>query len=220
MEERLFAIGDIHGCIDELRLLVESAARIGPGDKVVFLGDYIDRGEYSREVIDYIIGMRNSGTDVVTLRGNHEEMLIEAYENENRWYNWFLNGGAFTLDSFGIRTVKELPRDYIDFFCKLSYYYIYENFVFVHAGFNDDIEDPFDDSTDMIWTRRESYKNPALNDYTIIHGHTPVTLDACTAMIKEHAKVLNIDTGCVYSGLPGYGYLSAVELRSMSLFSV
>jgi serine/threonine protein phosphatase 1 len=220
MEERLFAIGDIHGCINELQLLVESAARIGKKDKVVFLGDYIDRGLNSREVVDYITGMRDSGIDIVTLRGNHEEMLLETYENEERWYNWFLNGGSFTINSFGIKSVKNLPLHYLEFFHGLGYYFQLENFIFVHAGLNDDLEDPFEDKSEMIWTRRETYKNPVLDNFIIIHGHTPVSLDICRAMVKGHEKVINIDTGCVYSGLPGLGHLSAVELRSMSLFSV
>ena len=219
MKEKLYAIGDIHGCINELRQLVESIARIMPGDAVVFLGDYIDRGENSREVIDYIMDMRNSGMDITTLRGNHEEMLIETYENDNKWYNWLLNGGSSTLDSFGIKNVKDLPREYVAFFYGLRYYYIRENYIFVHAGFNDDLENPFEDTNEMVWTRRENYRNPALKDFTIIHGHTPVALDVSSALIKDHSRVLNIDTGCVYAGTPGYGHLSAVELRSMTLFS-
>ncbi len=220
VEDRLFAIGDIHGCIDKLRLLVESTARIGKNDKVVFLGDYIDRGEGSREVVDYIAGMRDSGFDIVALKGNHEEMLLETYEREDRWYKWFLNGGAFTIKSFGIKSVRDLPLNYLEFFYGLKYYYQLENFIFVHAGLNDDLEDPFEDKSEMIWTRRETYKNPVFNDFTIVHGHTPVSLDACRDMIRENGKVINIDTGCVYSESPGLGHLSAVELRSMSLFSV
>jgi len=220
VEGRLFAIGDIHGCFGELKQLVESEAAINHNDKVVFLGDYIDRGENSREVVDYIIDMRNSGLDIVTLRGNHEEMLIGAYEDKNRLYQWFLNGGYTTLDSFGAGSVNDLADEYVDFFYSLKYYYCLGNFVFVHAGFNDDIEDPFEDTVEMVWTRRGKYRNPVLKGFTIIHGHTPVPIGICREMINEHASVINIDTGCVYSDVPELGHLSAVELYSMKHYSV
>jgi serine/threonine protein phosphatase 1 len=220
LKERLFAIGDIHGCIDQLRELVESVIGIRKQDRIVFLGDYIDRGNKSREVVDYIMNLQHNGYAVIPLIGNHEWMLLEAYEEDNRLINWIFNGGSSTLDSFGIKALKELSREYIDFFNSLRYYYIFENYIFVHAGFNDNISDTFNDYYDMIWTRRESYSNPVFKDKIIIHGHTPVTVEICRKMIDEKNRVINIDTGCVYSDITGYGHLTAIEVFSMKLFSV
>lgn len=220
MKERLFAIGDIHGCIDQLRELVESVIDIRKQDRIVFLGDYIDRGSKSREVVDYIMDLQHNDFVVIPLIGNHEWMLLEACEKDDRLINWIYNGGSSTLESFGINSLNELGREYIDFFISLQYYYLFKNYIFVHAGFNDIISDPFDDRYDMIWTRRESYSNPVFKDKIIIHGHTPVTLESCRKMIDEKNRVINIDTGCVYSDIPGYGHLTAIELFSMRLFSV
>jgi serine/threonine protein phosphatase 1 len=220
LKERLFAIGDIHGCIDQLRELIESVIGIRKQDRIVFLGDYIDRGNKSREVVDYIMNLQHNGYAVIPLIGNHEWMLLEAYEEDNRLINWIFNGGSSTLDSFGIKALKELSREYIDFFNSLRYYYIFENYIFVHAGFNDNISDTFNDYYDMIWTRRESYSNPVFKDKIIIHGHTPVTVEICRKMIDEKNRVINIDTGCVYSDITGYGHLTAIEVFSMKLFSV
>jgi serine/threonine protein phosphatase 1 len=220
LKERLFAIGDIHGCIDQLRELVESVIGIRKQDRIVFLGDYIDRGNKSREVVDYIMNLQHNGYAVIPLIGNHEWMLLEAYEEDNRLINWIFNGGSSILDSFGIKALKELSREYIDFFNSLRYYYIFENYIFVHAGFNDNISDTFNDYYDMIWTRRESYSNPVFKDKIIIHGHTPVTVEICRKMIDEKNRVINIDTGCVYSDITGYGHLTAIEVFSMKLFSV
>ncbi len=220
MKERLFAIGDIHGCIDQLRELVESVIGIRKQDRIVFLGDYIDRGNKSREVVDYIMNLQHNGYAVIPLIGNHEWMLLEAYEKDDRLINWIFNGGSFTLESFGIIALKELSREYVDFFISLRYYYVFENYIFVHAGFNDNISDPFNDYYDMIWTRRESYSNPVFKDKIIIHGHTPVTLEICRKRIDKKNRVINIDTGCVYSDITGYGHLTAVEVFSMRLFSV
>jgi serine/threonine protein phosphatase 1 len=220
LKERLFAIGDIHGCIDQLRELVESVIGIRKQDRIVFLGDYIDRGNKSREVVDYIMNLQHNGYAVIPLIGNHEWMLLEAYEKVDSLINWILNGGSSSLESFGIKSLAELSREYVDFFNSLRYYYIFENYIFVHAGFNDNISDTFNDYYDMIWTRRESYSNPVFKDKIIIHGHTPVTVEICRKMIDEKNRVINIDTGCVYSDITGYGHLTAIEVFSMKLFSV
>jgi len=174
MEKRLFAIGDIHGCFDSLRELVEHKINIGKSDKLVFLGDYIDRGDQSRKVIDYIIGLKDKDFDITTLIGNHESMLLETLVNEDFLPEWIRNGGSATLKSFGIKSIKQLGQSYIDFFKALQYYCLIDNFLFVHAGFNDNISNPLEDKYHMIWSRREEYTNPVLKNKIIIHGHTPV----------------------------------------------
>jgi serine/threonine protein phosphatase 1 len=220
LKERLFAIGDIHGCSDQLRELVESVIGIQKQDRIVFLGDYIDRGRASRAVVDYIMNLQHNEYNVIPLIGNHEWMLLEAYESDDHLMNWIFNGGSHTLESFEINALSELSKEYIDFFRNLRYYYLFKNYIFVHAGFNDLISDPFDDRYDMIWTRRESYSNPVFSDKIIIHGHTPLTLESCRKLIDEKNRVINIDTGCVYADITGYGHLTAIELFSMELFSV
>jgi serine/threonine protein phosphatase 1 len=219
MNRRLFAIGDIHGCIDSFRELIEYKIGIKNNDKLVLLGDYIDRGNSSKEVVDYIIDLQRKGFDIIPLMGNHEAMLIDSLDNEDLLLTWIFNGGAVTLKSFGIKSLKDLNHVYIDFFRGLQYYFLLNNFLFVHAGFNDEISNPFDDKYQMIWTRREEYTNPLFKDKIIIHGHSPVTEILCRQSILENRQVINIDTGCVYSDEVGYGRLSAIELYSMELFS-
>jgi serine/threonine protein phosphatase 1 len=220
LKERLFAIGDIHGCIDQLVKLVESTINVCMDDRIIFLGDYIDRGENSREVIEYILNLKKNGLNVITLIGNHESMLLDALRDESRQYNWLFNGGSYTLDSFGIASLSELDGEYVEFFQSLQYFFSFGNFIFVHAGFNNSIPYPFEDTNAMIWTRNELYTNPAFNDKVIVHGHTPVALEVCRQMAKQESKVINIDTGCVYSNLPGFGYLTALEINTMRLYSV
>ncbi|MCX6320509.1 MAG: metallophosphoesterase family protein [Bacteroidia bacterium] len=220
MNERLFAIGDIHGCFDSFRELVEDKIEINNGDKLVLLGDYIDRGKQSKEVIDYIIELQQKGFDIIPLIGNHESMLLNAIGNEEHFSLWIQNGGSKTMESFKINSLKDLPKFYIDFFKALPFYYSYKNFLFVHAGFNDEIINPFEDKYHMIWTCRGKYSNSILRDKTIIHGHSPISESSCRGRIQNNYQVINIDTGCVYSDYVGYGRLSAIELNSMKLFSV
>jgi len=220
MKERLFAIGDIHGCFDSLRELVEHKIKIRKSDKLLFLGDYIDRGYKSRQVIDYIMGLQDKSYDIVALIGNHESMLLETLANKGFLPEWIRNGGSTTLRSFGIRSLKQLDKSYIDFFIGLHYYWLIENFLFVHAGFNDYSSDPFEDKYHMIWSRSENYSNPVLTDKIIIHGHTPIPELTCRQEIQNKNRVINIDTGCVYSDIEGYGRLSAYNPYSGELLSV
>jgi Calcineurin-like phosphoesterase len=220
MKNRLFAIGDIHGCYEPLRELVEHKIGIKKTDKLILLGDYIDRGNQSREVVDYIIELKIKGFDIIALIGNHESMLLDALDNDLFLPEWIQNGGNATLLSFGINSLKQLDLLYIDFFKELQFYYLIDNFLFVHAGFNDRINNPFEDKYHMIWSRREKYTNPVFKDKIIIHGHTPVPELNCRQDIQNHNRVINIDTGCVYSEVAGYGCLSAFEMYSRELFSV
>lgn len=215
---RLFAIGDVHGCFDSLHELIENKIQLRMGDKLVFLGDYIDRGEKSKDVVDYIIGLQEKNIDVVPLIGNHEAMLLEAFEAEQSKRNWEQNGGLATLHSFGIDSVQQLPAKYIEFFKQLPFYYSFLHYLFVHAGFNDAANNPFHDKYFMIWKSENSYSNPLLQAKTIIHGHRPITPDVCKKQIENNAQVINIDTGCVYKNKIAYGKLTAIELYSKKLF--
>lgn len=219
MSNRQFAIGDIHGCFDSLKELVENKIQLQKKDKLIFLGDYIDRGPKSKEVIDYIIELQNNDYDVVTLLGNHEFMLVDAYNNEGAMPKWIQNGGAETLKSFDLDSLKNLDSKYLNFFNNLKCYFEHEEFLFVHAGFNDTIENPLADNYCMLWKSRERYSNLLLKDRTIIHGHSPVSLNITLTQIANNSKVVNIDGGCVYSNAH-LGKLVALEINSCSILFV
>jgi serine/threonine protein phosphatase 1 len=217
---RLFAIGDIHGCFRPFYELVTYVIKLEKSDKLILLGDYIDRGEQSREVIDFIIDLEKKGFDIIPLAGNHELMLTEAYIDQSMLPLWYMNSGVTTLLSFGIRDIKDMPKRYIEFFNRLDYYRAVGDFLFVHAGFDDDAEDPFSDVYQMVWECRPFYENPLLQGKTIIHGHRRKTINHIKGLIAEKAKVIPIDTGCVYEKELGYGFLSALEVKTMNLISV
>ncbi len=217
---RLFAISDIHGCFKPFYELVVKVINLKKDDRLILLGDYIDRGEQSKEVIDFIIDLKKSGFDVTPLTGNHEQMMLESFYNPDILPLWFLNNGITTLISFSTMDVRDIGLDYIKFLSELEYFYESGNILFVHAGFNDPDQDPFADRHKMIWECRFSYQNPILSGKTIIHGHRPKTIDYVKRLISEKSQVIPIDTGCVYDKELGYGNLSALEISSMTLISV
>ena len=220
MKNRLFAIGDIHGCFDPLVELVESKIQLTKSDHLVLLGDYIDRGTQSKEVIDYIIRLKDQGYDILTLRGNHEQMLLDALENDEKLPLWIYNGGGFTLESFGSESLTELAPKYRAFFYELPYFHAFKDYLFVHAGLDDEAPDPFQNKFKLVWESKDHYDHPALVDKVIVHGHRPVRLEWLKKQKLKEQQVINVDTGCVYPEFLGYGHLTAIDLNTCQLISV
>ena len=158
------------------------------------------------------------GFDIIPLLGNHEAMLLDAYNNKELTSAWIQNGGSETLKSFNITSLKDIEPKYIEFFKGLSNYFAFDEYLFVHAGFNDSDINPFTDKYSMIWLCTQTYENPLLMNKIIIHGHRPVTIDVCKEIVQSNKNVINLDTGCVYSNMTGYGTLTAIELNSRSLY--
>jgi serine/threonine protein phosphatase 1 len=217
---RLFAISDIHGCFRPFYELVVKRIDLKKSDELILLGDYIDRGSQSREVIDFIIDLERKGFNVTPLAGNHELMLLEAYKDPGMLPLWFMNSGETTLMSFGIRDIKDLDQTYMKFIEGLEYYTAAGSYMFVHAGFNDYAKDPFSEKYDMVWECRPAYGNPVFLGKTIIHGHRPKTIEYVKRILSGKPSVIPIDTGCVYEKELGYGNLSALEVNEMVLYSV
>jgi serine/threonine protein phosphatase 1 len=217
---RLLAISDIHGCYDAFHELVIRSVNLNRSDKLILLGDYVDRGDKSRDVIDFIIDLIGKGFDVTPLLGNHEDMLLDAWENFEMLPLWLLNSGNKTMESFEIQHISDIQEKYLDFFRNLNYYEKTGDFLFVHAGFNDSAEDPFTDKHGMIWESHQVYKHPLLQNKTIIHGHRPKQIGYIENLIRQKSRVIPIDTGCVYEKEAGYGNLSALDVGAMKLISV
>ena len=211
MNKRLFAIGDTHGCYDSFKELVENKIQLQKDDKLILLGDYIDRGDKSKEVVDFIIELLGNGYNLIPLMGNHEAMLLDAFKDEKNISKWIQNGGNETLKSFEINSLKDIESKYIEFFKGLRYYYAFQDYLFVHGGFNDNLLNPFIDHSAMLWKCGETYINPLLSDKTIVHGHNPVRVAICDERVLSKHRVINIDTGCVYKDSEGYGRLTAYD---------
>lgn len=187
--ERLIAIGDIHGETGKLgRLLV--AVSPTSTDQLVFLGDYIDRGEQSREVIDQLLQIRNKYPHSVFLRGNHEQMLLDLlvevgvrsvprlYDVSDSFRNrvsdspldqYLGNGGDATLRSYQIQNLSAgLPADHLAFIESTRLWWSYQNFIFVHAGLTPDVPMENQDPGILLWSR----KSPAgKNGQIHVVGH-------------------------------------------------
>lgn len=212
---KIFAIGDIHGCISHLDKLVAKLDIDEEEDTLVFIGDYIDRGLDPKGVIDYIIDVRKNIRNVICLQGNHEEMFLNYCLDGRDEDLYMSNGGMNTLASYGFsRQGNEeliLPPSHREFFTSLRTYHETDDYIFVHAGLRPGIPLTQQDRNDLLWIRFEFIKSPYDFGKTVIYGHTPVSLDK---PLIDRNKV-NIDTGAVYGGR-----LTCIELPEMKIYQV
>jgi serine/threonine protein phosphatase 1 len=209
----VIAVGDIHGCADELRRLLGKLP-ITAETTVVFLGDYIDRGPSGRQVIDTVLEL-SERCQVVTLMGNHEDMFIDFLNDPTSAAaaGYIFNGGSATLasysDEYGDYTI---PPDHSGFLRGLRVLQETDNHLFVHGGIPDipiDQIDPARHGHDMLWMRGSFLNSQFPWSKVIVHGHTPVN-----AVTIAHNRI-NLDTGCVFNG-----HLSSMTLPEGRIVSV
>lgn len=197
---KTIVVGDIHGCYKELKQLIvdlkDNQEYNKDTDRLIFLGDYIDRGKDSRKVIQYIKELQEENDNVIALMGNHEKMCIEYITyNDNNWLN---NGYQATLKSYG--GYKELMKD-IEWMKSLPLYYEDENYIYVHAGINPNKSLKDNSDYELLWQRESFLYNRAIFDKIVIFGHSPSLLVAQTDKpYKTFANNICIDTGCVFGG--------------------
>jgi serine/threonine protein phosphatase 1 len=198
---RLFAIGDIHGCADELGVMLKAIKPV-KDDTVVFVGDYVDRGPSARDAVEMIIELQKGPAEIVTLKGNHEDMMLNFLGFRGHYGESFLfNGGAATMDSYGIgdaeldHAVELLPPEHVKFYRGLSLSYLRPPYFFVHAGILPTRQLEEQDSEDLLWIRQEFIFKPHEAGAIVVFGHTPMR----GVMIDLPYK-LGIDTGLVYGG--------------------
>lgn len=175
-----YVIGDVHGCHFELCELI---ARIlmdcqGKDYKLIFVGDYVDRGPKSKEVVDLVRKLQSEGH--VALMGNHEDMIMSGE----------LMYAAETLRSYN---TLQMPEDVLEWMRSLPKYYEDDTIIVAHAGVlpNTKMEDQSD--IHLLWYRYQDYQNANLDKH-FYHGHTP------KLAIEQTKDRTNVDTACVYGG--------------------
>ena len=181
-----YVFGDTHGCCD---LAMELVAKVdthaaGRDHRRVWLGDYIDRGSQSAQLVTYLIKSKASRPQDVFLIGNHEDMLLANVDDWPAPYpaatrdilakSFLLNGGAQTLSSYGVRSVMELPPDHLSFFKGLSLTWEDHLRFYVHAGVKPGVPLAMQDRHDLLWARGEFLEFEERFEKYIVHGHTPI----------------------------------------------
>jgi serine/threonine protein phosphatase 1 len=207
--QRVYAIGDIHGCLDRLVSLHEQIAEDiadRPTEHVtlVHLGDYVDRGTDSAQVIDWLIdGPPVAADRVINLMGNHEHMMLAAIAgaDPDAPVHWLMNGGADSLLSWGIARsappaewAARIPVAHLMFLRDLAINHRIGPYLFVHAGVKPGVALDQQSRHDMMWIRDPFLSSKADFGAVVVHGHTPKR-----APIVMPNRIA-IDTGAVLGG--------------------
>ena len=214
-ESRTIAIGDIHGCYELLIELVERRIIYNPAkDRLVFLGDYLDRGMRSREVVDFVTELKqNYAGQIVLLKGNHEELALRALlcsGDEKACapdiISWYLNGGHATVNSYG--GFAKARKALIPFIRSLDLYYETESHIFVHAGVPYGKSPETASEGELLWDRSFSYDGRK----TLIVGHTP------KSGIERLRNIICLDTGAFMTGtLSAYDVLNEKAYQATAI---
>jgi serine/threonine protein phosphatase 1 len=207
--ERVYAIGDIHGCLDRLVALHEAiaediGARPVEHTTLVHLGDYVDRGTDSAQVIDWLIDRPPVPADAfVNLMGNHEHMMLSAVVgvDKDAPSHWMANGGADSLLSWGISRLvppaewaSRIPLQHLIFLRDLAISHRIGPYFFVHAGIQPGVPLEQQSRHDMLWIREPFLSSRVDHGAVIVHGHTPKR-----EPIVQPNRIA-IDTGAVLGG--------------------
>ena len=211
---RIYAIGDIHGRADLLQTLLSKIdvhrTLHPPANSItVFLGDFIDRGPASREVLDLLLG-RKQTKETVFLKGNHETFVPRFLSDPAALDKWRLCGGLETLVSYGLKPsinpdaseqiqlaeelATSIPREHLEFLESLDLSFGCGDFLFVHAGIRPGVPIRKQKEEDLLWIREEFLCCEQPFENFVVHGHTPVL----TPDIRPNR--INIDTGAFATG--------------------
>lgn len=186
-----FAIADLHGRFDLLEKAIDAAAKYAENKgldadecKLITLGDYIDRGKQSRQIIEWLMEGQSDYEGVVCLKGNHEDMAVQTLTGQVQDQSWWVgNGGGATLESYGAQPVlgmhcdrtyplSVVPEEHVKWMASLPIFYETEKQVFVHAGIPaDDLDLKDQEAEDMMWMLYAKDDDGGYRGKHIVHGH-------------------------------------------------
>ncbi len=210
---RVYAIGDIHGRLDLLRAITQlihedAYANQAARNVVVYLGDYIDRGDTSSAVLDWLIENPLPGFESVHLLGNHEDSMLQFLTDARVGPPWLAYGGVATLRSYGVRPPSsdndlprvqdelrdKLPERHLVFLRGLALRHVEGDYAFVHAGVRPGVPLEAQVPQDLLWIRDEFLSSNADFGKIVVHGHT------ITEQPEVRRNRIGIDTGAFASG--------------------
>lgn len=222
MSTRYLAISDIHGQYDELCVLLQ-LARYTPGvDQLILMGDYIDRGPKSKEVLELVMQLETQGA--IVLSGNHEAIMHAAYtyHSKEAWSHWVDRcRGDATLASFGLSAKMHTKNAEIERILRwiptLPLYYELDDVIFVHAGVTNDEPLHRMSKRTLLWSRDEFFTHYT-GDKLVVFGHTTTPRlhqDPYNSDVYFGRRIIGIDGGSSVGG-----QLHCLEYPSLRVYSV
>lgn len=211
---RRILISDIHGCFYSFRSLLEERVKFSKEDHLYLLGDYINKGPHSKLVLDYLMELEGSGYSLTILRGNHEQELLNVLSGSTPLDVFISKGGITFLRSFNCNRPEEIPQKYVDFILSMPFFIKLPDFFLVHAGFNFSMQNPFNETEELLNIRNYETDLNKTGGRKVIHGHSPTNTDKILQSLNSRENHFSIDAGCAYIHNPQQGKLLALEINS------
>jgi serine/threonine protein phosphatase 1 len=195
MDQRTFIIGDIHGCLKMLTRLMKKIEWEPETDRLIFVGDYVDRGRDSRGVIDYLIRISAESKHVDCLMGNHEVGFLDYLSGMDMRF-FLANGGGSTLLSYRMKERTDwsghIPPEHLRFLNNLKPWVELQDYYVVHAGMRPGVPIHEQALEDLVWIRDTFIHSSYDFGKKVIFGHTPFSEPLIMA------NKVGLDTGAVY----------------------
>ena len=224
-----YAIGDIHGCLEKLVRLLDRLHYDPAADRLIFLGDYIDRGPDSRGVLALLLRLQRENPANIFLLGNHEDNFLTylhacmTAEGTGYWLKepFFAGGGMATLrsyypqmrDPYDERLAASVPPEHVAFLANLQLYWTNAAYIAVHAGVRPGISLERQHANDLLRIRGPFLSTPHGLGKWVVFGHTPFP------DVRRDEDKIGIDTGACYASM-GYGKLTALCLDTQQTIQV
>jgi serine/threonine protein phosphatase 1 len=228
---RVYAVGDVHGCsvqLDELHKRIEvDAAGISAECRIVYLGDYVDRGNDSKGVIERLLTRDRGDFAPVFIKGNHEKAVLDFLENAETYRVWRQYGAAATLLSYGVRPPlfdalagfeaarlalrDAIPPDHLQFLQSLELSHTIGDYMFVHAGVRPGVALNSQTEEDLLWIREDFTNSGTTFEKVVVHGHTPVSHP-----VRLRSRI-PVDTGAYATGILSCAVLEGTECRFLQV---
>jgi len=205
MPDRIIAVGDIHGYLAAWRALLE-VIDPQPNDTIVTLGDYVDRGPQSREVIEDLIALR-SRCRLIPILGNHDEMMLRICQGETDWYDdWLFFGGDTTVASYDGAVPEGVPQEHVDFLHNCRPFYETQRHILVHASYWAELPLANQPGEVLRWdSLKLRLPGPHASGKIAIVGHTA----------QKNGEILDLGyLRCIDTCCYGSGWLTALDLGS------
>ncbi|KAA3440463.1 metallophosphoesterase family protein [Rufibacter hautae] len=216
-----YAISDIHGCLVTFRKMVEEVIQLQPQDHLYLLGDYINKGPDSKGVLDYIFSLQRQGYRLTCIRGNHDQLLLDAVDQGEHTVWLTPEDKQKTLDNFGVTYFKDIDSEYLSFIRSMPLMVVLDDYVLVHAGLDFSLHNPLLTSNHLLLNTRHMQPTLAkLGERRLLHGHVPVPTSTIEKAITKKRPAINLDAGCVFYRNTELGNLCAFNLDKVGLFTI
>lgn len=213
---RRLIIADIHGCKKTFVKLLKKI-NFSVHDELFILGDIINRGKDSSGVLNYIIKLKKTGYNILALRGNHEQMLLDIIENEpSRLHEYLIYQKSEDL----LNDKGKIKNKYLNFLKDLPYYFELDKFILVHAALDLSADNIFEDKNFMLFSRYQRGNTSQLEGKQMIHGHSVTDIKIIRSSVSEKNSIISIDNGCIYTReKKGFGRLICLNPDTLEVFT-